>query len=220
MKLSEKIYTCRKKAGLSQEALAEKVGVSRQAISKWELGEAEPEIRKLKLLADAFGVSTDWLLSDEPEEAPQQPPEGPQASPAPSQHTWVDSVPGVIGQLLRRYGWLFGVRMAASGAGFVLIGFLSRTSIRSMFTPTTLGTSFGNDLSPFGQAWTAYDSSGNAMGVSGFMNVSGYEDSPFAGFATNNPVYRMGGFFIGLGILLLIAGIILAIVLKMQNHKD
>ncbi len=38
MKLNEKIYHCRKKAGLSQEALAERIGVSRQAISKWETG--------------------------------------------------------------------------------------------------------------------------------------------------------------------------------------
>ena len=38
MKLNEKIYACRKKAGLSQEALAERIGVSRQAISKWETG--------------------------------------------------------------------------------------------------------------------------------------------------------------------------------------
>lgn len=38
MKLQEKIYYCRKKSGLSQEALAEKIGVSRQAVSKWETG--------------------------------------------------------------------------------------------------------------------------------------------------------------------------------------
>lgn len=38
MKLGDKIYSCRKKAGMSQEALAEKIGVSRQAISKWEIG--------------------------------------------------------------------------------------------------------------------------------------------------------------------------------------
>ena len=38
MKLNEKIYLCRKKAGLSQDALAERLGVSRQAISKWETG--------------------------------------------------------------------------------------------------------------------------------------------------------------------------------------
>ena len=38
MKLNEKIYWCRKRAGLSQEALAERIGVSRQSISKWETG--------------------------------------------------------------------------------------------------------------------------------------------------------------------------------------
>lgn len=62
MNLSEKIYYCRKKAGKSQEALAEELGVSRQAVSKWETGEAEPEIKKLRLLAEVFGVTTDWLL--------------------------------------------------------------------------------------------------------------------------------------------------------------
>lgn len=54
MKLSEKILYCRKKAGWSQEALADKLGVSRQAVSKWETGEAEPELSKLKLLAAVF----------------------------------------------------------------------------------------------------------------------------------------------------------------------
>ena len=56
MKLSEKIYYCRKKAGLSQDALAEKLDVSRQAISKWENGEAVPETGKLPGLAKMFGV--------------------------------------------------------------------------------------------------------------------------------------------------------------------
>ena len=40
MKLNEKIYDCRRRAGLSQEALAERIGVSRQAISKWETGDS------------------------------------------------------------------------------------------------------------------------------------------------------------------------------------
>ena len=82
MKLSEKIYQCRKKAGLSQEALAAQLGVSRQAVSKWELGTAEPEPAKLKLLADTFHVSVDWLLS--PDEAEYTPPR--QDSPAQPQH--------------------------------------------------------------------------------------------------------------------------------------
>lgn len=64
MKLSEKIYTCRKRAGLSQDALAEQIGVSRQAISKWENGEALPETSKLLPLSHALGVSIDWLLDE------------------------------------------------------------------------------------------------------------------------------------------------------------
>lgn len=64
MKLGDKIYSCRKKAGLSQEALAEKVGVSRQAISKWEIGTAVPELGNVVALAKIFGVTTDWLLDE------------------------------------------------------------------------------------------------------------------------------------------------------------
>ena len=74
MKLSEKILYSRKRAGLSQEALADMVGVSRQAVSKWETGEALPETAKLAALGAALGVSVDWLLSDsEPEEPEEEP---------------------------------------------------------------------------------------------------------------------------------------------------
>ncbi|MBQ3127375.1 MAG: helix-turn-helix transcriptional regulator, partial [Clostridia bacterium] len=50
MKLNEKITLCRRRAGLSQESLAELVGVSRQAVSKWECGDAVPEPAKILLL--------------------------------------------------------------------------------------------------------------------------------------------------------------------------
>ena len=65
MTLSEKIAYCRRRQGMSQEALAERLDVSRQAVSKWETGEAQPEIGKLRTLADVFHVTADWLLSDE-----------------------------------------------------------------------------------------------------------------------------------------------------------
>ena len=68
MKLNDKIYELRKKEGLSQEALAEKLGVSRQSVSKWETGEATPEVGKLLALSKLFGVTTDYLLDDEAEE--------------------------------------------------------------------------------------------------------------------------------------------------------
>lgn len=62
--LHEKIIHCRRKCGLSQEALGEAVGVSRQAVSKWETGDAIPEVTKLVALADVFGVSVDFLVRD------------------------------------------------------------------------------------------------------------------------------------------------------------
>ena len=72
MKLHDKIYELRKKEGLSQEALAEKLGVSRQSVSKWETGEATPEVSKLLAISKLFGVTTDYLLDDESEENVQE----------------------------------------------------------------------------------------------------------------------------------------------------
>lgn len=81
MKLNEQILHYRKKAGLSQEELAGKIGVSRQAVSKWEVGDTVPELDKLVALAKTFGVTTDELLGlEEPvrkaeqQTAPQLPP--------------------------------------------------------------------------------------------------------------------------------------------------
>ena len=62
MELSEKILQLRKALGFSQEQLAEQVGVSRQSISKWETGQSVPELDKLVILSQVFGVSTDELL--------------------------------------------------------------------------------------------------------------------------------------------------------------
>ncbi|MBQ4097081.1 MAG: helix-turn-helix transcriptional regulator [Clostridia bacterium] len=64
MALSEKIFTLRKKSGLSQEQLAEHLGVSRQAISKWESGSSMPESEKLIAICDYFDVSLDYLMRD------------------------------------------------------------------------------------------------------------------------------------------------------------
>lgn len=131
MKLNEKIFQCRKRSGLSQEELADRVGVSRQAVSKWELGTALPELDKLKLLAKTFGVSTDWLLDDE-QEIPQAPRQ--EMPPVVERHSWVEDVPGVIGKLLRRYGWLFGVYLAIAGGAFLGLGALARFMVGRMFS--------------------------------------------------------------------------------------
>lgn len=63
MSLREKLIILRDKSGLSQMALANKLGVSRQAVSRWESGDAVPTIDKLKTLAEVYGVSLDWLCS-------------------------------------------------------------------------------------------------------------------------------------------------------------
>lgn len=98
MKLCDKIYTCRTRAKLSQEELAEQLGVSRQAVSRWECGDNIPEPAKLLLLARIFGVTTDWLLDDscempqdtENKEEPKQP--------------WVDTVMEGCRSLADRFG--------------------------------------------------------------------------------------------------------------------
>ena len=68
MILADKIMNLRKKNGWSQEELAEKVQVSRQAVSKWESAQTVPDLEKLLMLSRLFGVSTDYLLKDEIEE--------------------------------------------------------------------------------------------------------------------------------------------------------
>ncbi len=65
MKLSEKIFDLRKKMGLSQDELAEKLNVSRQSVSRWEVGSASPDAENLKQLSSIFGVSVDYLLNDD-----------------------------------------------------------------------------------------------------------------------------------------------------------
>lgn len=76
--LSEQIYALRRKQGLSQEQLAEKIGVSRQAVSKWEGGLSTPELDKLKALAECFQVTIDELTGGGAPKPPEEPP-GPAA---------------------------------------------------------------------------------------------------------------------------------------------
>ncbi|MCL2772954.1 MAG: helix-turn-helix domain-containing protein [Oscillospiraceae bacterium] len=66
MNLADKVQNLRREKQLSQEELAEKLDISRQSVSKWESGLAMPEIDKLIMLSEIFGVTTDYLLkSDE-----------------------------------------------------------------------------------------------------------------------------------------------------------
>lgn len=64
MILADKIIELRKKAGMSQEELAEQLGVSRQSVSKWEMAQSTPDLNRILKMSEVFGVSTDYLLKD------------------------------------------------------------------------------------------------------------------------------------------------------------
>lgn len=191
MKLNEKIYYCRKKAGLSQLDLADRLGVSRQSVSKWETGEANPEVTKIPAMAKLFGVTADWLLSEEePQEA------APQEAHAPSQAypEWVEKLPTHMVRMVKQFGWLYGVRLAVSGGMFTVFGILARILFKKMI--------FGFSSTPFGGMEFGYD--------------------PFSEF--NNAAWSIfgtfTGFIIGIGLVILILGVILAVSLKKWGQKD
>ena len=115
MKLHEKIYYCRKKSGMSQETLAEKIGVSRQAISKWETGDAVPELSKLRFLCDIFGVTADWMISeDEPDEDPKKEP-----AVYPDRISRFDDLTDKIAdgaeKIFKKYAWICGIAVILIG---------------------------------------------------------------------------------------------------------
>lgn len=227
MKLNEKICWCRKHAALSQEELAARLGVSRQSISKWETGEASPEISKLPLLAQAFGVTTDWLLSEDgiPEEAPvTETAEQPQAAGS-SWPQWVEDMPRFISRAIKKYGWLYGVRTAAGGGLFALFGVFMRVLTSAFIRGTTSG--FDSGFNSGGITW--YDAAGNitsapynadevlsaiGMGSSvpglGFDSVTSTADSMFG---------MMSGFVIFIGLVIMAAGIVIAVLLRRWGQE-
>ena len=81
MSLAKKMIELRKQNGLSQQDLADRLGVSRQSISRWETGAVQPLADSVKSLAQVFQVSTDYLLNDDLD-TPTPPPT---AQPAPPQ---------------------------------------------------------------------------------------------------------------------------------------
>lgn len=208
MKLSEKIYFYRKKAGLSQDALAEAVGVSRQAVSKWETGDAVPETGKLLALASALGITVDELLS---EDAPGPEAErqadggcftwdggtaggsGPGGGRVPD---WVDQLPHYLQRFARRWGWLFGVYVALGGLPIMIIGALARGVSNRMFG------SF-NDL------W------GGGFGSS--VIIDGVEIPISGASQMSNPVAAIGTVIMLMGAAVTVAGIALAVFLKSKS---
>lgn len=232
MKLNEKIYDCRKRAGLSQDALAEQVGVSRQAVSKWELGTAQPELDKIVALAKVFGVTTDWLLTDEEpepeepaaEETSGQPPQT--SASAPSYPAWVDDLPQFIGRTLKKYGWIVGVYLSVIGAMFTGMGALGRYIVGQMQSAVN---SFGT-FSGFGEPEIVIE---GGMELTPDMEAAilneiggsfGYSASPFGGMSVgipdNNPVSILCGFIMIVGIVMILTGIAVAVLLKRYGDRE
>ena len=248
MKLNEKIFYCRRKAGLSQEALAEELGVSRQAVSKWETGDAVPEISKLLSLAKTFDVTTDWLLSEEEPEEKSYHTDYYQESANWGGNTaeftserdsvssaeqfekaaddWMERVPGVLGKLVRKFGWIAGVYIAAGGAGFTMLGLLAKTLVKSMMN--SFNNTANNMMSGFvGSSVTFFDENGNQLSASesaelaklfedgGEFAFGGGMGDGFMNMGTqmmeSNPVSIMATFMIVVGLIMLIGGSIFAV---------
>lgn len=67
MKLEEKLQMLRKAKGYSQEQLADEIGIARQTISKWENGQAVPELNGLILLSELYSITIDRIVKDDDE---------------------------------------------------------------------------------------------------------------------------------------------------------
>lgn len=136
MDLGAKIQDLRKRKGMSQEQLADHLGVTRQSISKWELNTSVPDIEKLKTISRLFDVSLDELLDNEAiKEAPGERPSAPPESQGPQYL-------GRIERLIKKKGYKFGYGLIGWGAVtlLILIGFtfIFISHLRSM------GEMFGN----------------------------------------------------------------------------
>ena len=197
MKLHEKIYQHRKQMGWSQEELAERVGVTRQAVSKWELGSSLPELEVIVSLAKVFGVTTDYLLSSE------EPAE--QASSI-RQPDWLDRLPGFLGRMFRQYGWLLGVYIAVAGALFTGFGVLVR------FMAKWFTTTAGGMLQEFENT-----SSGMFQGFPGLSDPLSGMQQQMNIMVANDPFLIVGTGVLIFGLILLVGGIILAVFLKKRG---
>jgi len=131
--LGKKLQLLRKARGMSQEQMAETLGISRQAVSKWELDATLPDTGNIIALGKMFGVTTDYLLIEEPEAAEQ----GKHMHETPRRRLSAKEMIGTI--------------MAAFGAvGWFVIYIVSR------FVEVMVPYTYRDE---FGEIWYTYDSS-------------------------------------------------------------
>ena len=216
MTIGEKICWYRKKQKLSQEELAARTGVSRQAVSKWELNEAKPDLDKVVILAQVFSITTDQLLSsDNPEQAASE--EDPLRYHMGQPHTarrprqsGPESVPEeelrrfgrVLGGLIRRKGYMAGYILSLYGLGPLIGG-----AIFSLLVGRMRSTA---DFFNGGSSWIM-DPSFSGGDPFSFVNNS------MSGFLS---VFQLiGALLLLIGAAMIIGGIVLAQFLKKKMDK-
>ena len=99
MKLNEKIHLLRKQNNMTQEQLAERLAVTRQTVSKWELSESEPDAAYIVQLSEIFQVTTDHLLKDAPNISPPASSSKQGRSPRENAKLWIGSIFTISGLL-------------------------------------------------------------------------------------------------------------------------
>ena len=129
MNLADRIQQLRKSRGISQEELADRIGVSRQAVSKWESGQTSPDLEKIVLLSDYFEVTTDYLLKGvSPTPAQTGPDQTVSVQSVPAQivpdvqiFTMAGSALNLIGLIAAAMIWYERQTAAATAAGLILM---------------------------------------------------------------------------------------------------
>lgn len=229
MTFGEKIHTLRKNAGLSQEELAEKLDVSRQAISKWERGAGYPETEKIIRMSRLFGVSLDYLLGEDQDDAgTQEEPEAPEETEAQDFFVSEEDARGFLDQQKRkglkkglglcaillglacimsdyRAGEILFVVLTLAGALLLVSAFTSDDMYRKMrFEPLRLGAGLREELNA---EYLGLSGRAHALSLAGLaMVLAGFLLPPFIDTGMN---YRLDAFLTEAGLALVGIGFFL-----------
>ena len=191
LSLSDNIGALRRAAGMTQERLAEALGVSFAAVSKWERGESVPDTGKLLPLANALGVSLDWLLSED----------GPEEAAAASPGRGTDGAGSTaraqaFRRGVKRWCWLAGVLLAVCGAYFIYQAAIAKLAVSGLLNLINID--------------------GGLTGTTVLVNGV---DTPIGDLLANNPVSAISTVWLVIGIVLVLAGAVLAVFLKKKVSK-
>lgn len=150
MTFAEKLLKLRKREGISQEELANRLEVSRQAVSRWELGTAMPDALKLFQLSRIFGVAADYLLDDEQAEivAPEIP--QPVSQQEPKRFPIVAAAGGILAGL-GAVGALIIAILASVKPVYITATYEIVDGVEVMVTPAQSG--IGTFLSAYNLGW-------------------------------------------------------------------